>query len=83
MHDLSVFFAITFVTVLTPGAGVLFTISSALRGGMRSAWQAPLGNVARPLYSASGSLGDCPSLPRLARLAQPGKELPFARRGRH
>lgn len=45
MHDLSVFFAITFVTVLTPGAGVLFTISSALRGGMRSAWQAPLGNV--------------------------------------
>lgn len=26
MHDLSVFFAITFVTVLTPGAGVLFTI---------------------------------------------------------
>lgn len=24
MHDLSVFFAITFVTVLTPGAGVLF-----------------------------------------------------------
>lgn len=45
MHDLSVFFAITFVTVLTPGAGVLFTISSALRGGIRSAWQAPLGNV--------------------------------------
>ena len=45
MHDLSVFFAITFVTALTPGAGVLFTISSALRGGMRSAWQAPLGNV--------------------------------------
>lgn len=45
MHDLSVFCVITFITVLTPGAGVLFTVASALRGGMRTAWQAPLGNV--------------------------------------
>lgn len=45
MHDLSVFFVITFITVLTPGAGVLFTVACALRGGMRRAWQAPLGNV--------------------------------------
>lgn len=48
MHDLSVFFAITFVTVLTPGAGVLFTISSALRGGIRSAWQAPSATFSAP-----------------------------------
>ncbi|MDO5532360.1 LysE family translocator [Sutterella sp.] len=45
MNDLSVFFAITFITVLTPGAGVLCTIASALQGGPGTAWQAPLGNV--------------------------------------
>ena len=44
MHDLSVFFLVTFVTCVTPGAGILFTITSALRGGRAAAWQAPLGN---------------------------------------
>lgn len=45
MHDLSVFLLIALVTVLTPGAGVLFTVSTALRHGMRAPWQAPLGNA--------------------------------------
>lgn len=46
MQDLPLYFTLTFITVLTPGAGVLFTVSSALRSGFRDAWQAPLGNVA-------------------------------------
>ena len=45
MQNLSVFLLITFVTILTPGAGVLFTVSTALRNGMRAPWQAPLGNA--------------------------------------
>lgn len=45
MKDLFVFFLIALVTVLTPGAGVLFTVSTALRNGMRAFWQAPLGNA--------------------------------------
>lgn len=45
MQNLSVFLLITFVTILTPGAGVLFTVSTALRNGMHAPWQAPLGNA--------------------------------------
>lgn len=45
MKDLFVFFLIALVTVLTPGAGVLFTVSTALRNGMQAFWQAPLGNA--------------------------------------
>lgn len=44
-NNLELYFLVTFITVLTPGAGVLFTVMSALRNGFRNAWQAPLGNV--------------------------------------
>lgn len=45
MNDLPLYFALTFLTILSPGAGVLFTVTSALRSGFQDAWQAPLGNV--------------------------------------
>jgi len=45
MNDLPLYFALTFITILSPGAGVLFTVTSALRSGFQDAWQAPLGNV--------------------------------------
>ena len=45
MNDLPLYFALTFITILSPGAGVLFTVMSALRSGFQDAWQAPLGNV--------------------------------------
>lgn len=45
MNDLPLYFALTFITILSPGAGVLFTVTSALRSSFHDAWQAPLGNV--------------------------------------
>ena len=45
MNDLPLYFTLTFITILSPGAGVLFTVTSALRSGFQDAWQAPLGNV--------------------------------------
>lgn len=45
MNDLPLYFALTFLTILSPGAGVLFTVTSVLRSGFQDAWQAPLGNV--------------------------------------
>ncbi|MDO4937518.1 MAG: LysE family translocator [Sutterellaceae bacterium] len=45
MHDLALFFVVTVVTCLAPGAGVLFTISNAFRYGIRHAWKSPCGNA--------------------------------------
>lgn len=44
MKDLSLYCLITLVTCATPGAGVLYTVTSALRYGKRCAFCAPLGN---------------------------------------
>ena len=58
MSDLALFVFVTFVTCATPGAGVLYTVSSAFRGGLVRAWQAPLGNaagvLAMSILSATG-----------------------------
>ncbi|MDO5532218.1 LysE family translocator [Sutterella sp.] len=45
MHDLPLFALITALSVATPGAGVLYTVSSALQDGPSTAWAAPAGNV--------------------------------------
>ena len=58
MSNLSFYFLVVFITAVTPGAGVLYTVSSGLRGGMRTALFAPLGNltgvVAVSAISATG-----------------------------
>ena len=36
MHDLALYCLVVLVTCVTPGAGVLYTVTSALRGGMRT-----------------------------------------------
>ncbi len=46
MHDLALYCLVVLVTCVTPGAGVIYTVTSALRGGMRTALCAPLGNLA-------------------------------------
>ncbi len=45
MQDLALFFVVTTVTCLAPGAGVLFTVSNAFRFGMPHAWKSPTGNA--------------------------------------
>lgn len=45
MQDLTAYILVTFVTCATPGAGVLFTVSSGLKSTLRQAWRAPLGNA--------------------------------------
>lgn len=36
---------VTFVTCVTPGAGVLYTVSNAFRYGKKNAWRSPVGNT--------------------------------------
>ena len=43
--ELWLFITITFVTCITPGAGVLYTITNAFRYGKRRAFLSPLGNM--------------------------------------
>lgn len=43
-RDLWFFSFVAFVAFVTPGAGVLYTITSAFRLGKAGAWAAPLGN---------------------------------------
>lgn len=45
MQDLSVYILVTFVTCVTPGSGVLYTVTSGLRGGLRTALASPLGTT--------------------------------------
>lgn len=45
MSNLPVYFLVVFITSVTPGAGVLYTVSSGLRGGLRTMIFAPLGNL--------------------------------------
>lgn len=46
MHDLGLFLVVTTITCLTPGAGVLYTVSNAFRYGLAHAWKSPSGNAA-------------------------------------
>lgn len=45
MHDIPTFFVVTLIVCLTPGAGVLYTVSNAFRYGTRHAWRSPCGNA--------------------------------------
>lgn len=56
--DLWFFAFVAFVACITPGAGVLYTVTSAFRLGRKGAWAAPLGNctgiVIMSIVSATG-----------------------------
>ncbi len=43
MQDLFLYIVVSAVACLTPGSGVVFTVSSALRFGLPHAWRAPWG----------------------------------------
>ena len=45
MKDLSVYVLVTFITCVTPGSGVLYTVTNGLRGGLRTALASPLGTA--------------------------------------
>ncbi|MCF0254072.1 MAG: LysE family translocator [Duodenibacillus sp.] len=45
MTELLIYTAISIVTVLTPGAGVLYTLTNAFRHGKDYAWCSPCGNT--------------------------------------
>ncbi len=46
MNNLPLYCLVVFITGVTPGAGVLYTVTSGLRGGLKTALCAPLGNFA-------------------------------------
>ena len=56
--DLWFFAFVAFVACVTPGAGVLYTVTSSFRLGKSGAWAAPLGNctgiIAMSIVSATG-----------------------------
>lgn len=56
--DLGFFAFVAFVACVTPGAGVLYTVTSSFRLGKSGAWAAPLGNctgiIAMSIVSATG-----------------------------
>lgn len=45
MTELLIYTLVSLVTCVTPGAGVLFTLTSAFRYGRPNFWKAPLGNT--------------------------------------
>ncbi len=45
VSSLLVYAGVAFVTCVTPGAGVLYTVSNAFRYGRGNAWRSPLGNA--------------------------------------
>jgi homoserine/homoserine lactone efflux protein len=45
MNNLPLYVLVVFITSVTPGAGVLYTVSSGFRGGMKTMIFAPLGNL--------------------------------------
>ena len=57
-NDLWFFAFVAFVACVTPGAGVLYTVTSSFRLGKSGAWAAPLGNctgiIAMSIVSATG-----------------------------
>ena len=61
MKDLSVYVLVSFIACVTPGSGVLYTVTNGLRGGLRTVLASPLGTTLgvglMSLISATG-LGD-------------------------
>ena len=61
MHDLPAYLVVTFIACITPGAGVLNTVTNAFRYGRPTAWQSPVGNAlgvgATSATSATGLRG--------------------------
>ena len=46
MKDLSVYVLVSFIACVTPGSGVLYTVTNGLRGGLRTVLASPLGSSA-------------------------------------
>ena len=45
MKDLSVYVLVSFIACVTPGSGVLYTVTNGLRGGLRTVLASPLGTT--------------------------------------
>lgn len=45
MKDLSVYVLVSFIACVTPGSGVLYTVTNGLRGGLRTVLASPLGSL--------------------------------------
>ena len=45
MKDLSVYALVSFIACVTPGSGVLYTVTNGLRGGLRTVLASPLGTT--------------------------------------